>query len=242
LHDDVVDDATMRRGRPTVNHHWSNSVSVLAGNYLLSLSFSILKDSPVQCFHDAVDVISHMTQAAMAEISVRGRLDVSPKEWRDIAVGKTGALFAWCGQAAARMAQNADAANRFYECGLHIGAAFQLADDIRDLYDYEALKDRFSDIKNREPSYPILLSISSPAIHRELAQLWSQSDMNDEDVVRVGELLLEDGAGQKTCQAMKTEIDAALDALGPYRYTGGGRSIESWLTHLYEKAYDGFRA
>jgi heptaprenyl diphosphate synthase len=240
MHDDVIDEATMRRGLPSVNVNWSNSIAVLSGNYLLSVAFALLKDGPNQSTSDAVEVISHMTKAAIAEFEIRGRLDVSLDHWRDIAVGKTGALFAWCGQAAARVGANEDAAARFYRCGYHIGAAFQLADDVRDLQDKKGLKDRFSDIKNREPSYPILLALSSPVLKREIETLWAKENFDADEVARVGHLILQSDAVQQTCHAMKAEIDAAMDALGHFALTPGGQNIGFWLKHLYQNAKAGF--
>ncbi len=240
LHDDVIDDAKIRRGRPTVSHQFGNSVAVLAGNYLLSVSFSLLKEGPKELIYDSIEVIAYMAKAAMAEVSIRGRMDVTPAGWREIALGKTGVLFAWCGQAAARIAGDEDAALRFYKCGLHIGTAFQLVDDLRDLQDKKELKDKFLDIKNREPSFPILLSLQDAKIKNELANLWAQEAMTSDAILQMGERIVASGAVQKTCAAVKLEIETAIDALGHFQETSGGKQISNWLKQLYQTACDGF--
>jgi geranylgeranyl pyrophosphate synthase len=206
----------------------------------LSVAFSLLKEGPKELIYDSIEVISYMAKAAMAEISIRGKMDVTTAGWREIALGKTGVLFAWCGKAAARIAGDEDAAFRFYKCGLHIGIAFQLVDDLRDLQDKKELKDRFSDIKNREPSFPILLSLGDLRIKDELANLWAQEEMSNEGILRIGEDIIACGAVQKTSNAAKLEIEAAIDALGYFQETSGGKQISQWLKELYQTACDGF--
>lgn len=240
MHDDVIDNATTRRGLPSVNANWNNCIAVLGGNHLLSIAFSLLKDSTNEVIGDAVDVIAQMTRAAVAEFEIRGQLDVSLGHWREIAVGKTGALFAWCGQVAARKVGNEEALKRFHRVGHHIGAAFQLADDVRDLGETHALKDRFSDLKNREPSYPILLAIASPSLRIEVEQLWAREAPEPSEIARVGNLILETQVAEKTCLAIRAEIDAALDALGNFSRTPGGQKVALWLEALYQRAQAGF--
>ena len=240
LHDDVIDDAKIRRGRSTVSHQFGNSVAVLSGNYLLSVAFSLLKEGPKELIYDSIEVVAYMAKAAMAEISIRGKMDTSTTCWREIAIGKTGVLFAWCGKAAARIAGNEDAAKRFYQCGLRIGTAFQLIDDLRDLQDKKELKDKFLDIKNREPSFPILISLENPFIRNELKNLWDQEEMNGAEILQVGQHIVDSGAIQKTCEAAKLEIQAAIDALGHFKETSGGKQIFHWLNQLYQTACHGF--
>ncbi|MDA0713548.1 MAG: polyprenyl synthetase family protein, partial [bacterium] len=189
LHDDVIDEAKLRRGRPAVSYQYGNATAVLSGNFLLSVAFSLLKDQQNDLIHDSVDAIAYMAKAAIAEIDMRGKIDTELNVWKEVALGKTGVLFAWCGRSVGRIANNAEAIHKFYQCGLHIGTAFQLVDDLRDLQDAASLKDRFSDIKNREPSYPILLASRSPEIKKEIMSLWSQPEMSAEQIDKLGYLI-----------------------------------------------------
>jgi len=240
LHDDVIDEAKTRRGRPTVSFQNGNATAVLAGNYLLSVAFSLLKEGPHELINDSVDAIAYMAKAAIAELSIRGNIEVSIDCWREIALGKTGVLFAWCGRAAGRIAKNEEAIQKFYQCGLHIGTAFQLVDDLRDLHDKKELKDRFSDLKNREPSYPILLALESPLIKNEIMALWANEEMSVQNICQLGEKILKNNAWAKTCEAVKCEVNAAKDALGHFIDTKGGKKINDWLTQLYQSASNGF--
>ena len=148
LHDDGIDNADSRRGRPSVNHQWSNSVAVLSGNYLLSCAFIQLRSFGHEMTQEVIDVVSKMTQAAMLELQMRRSLDFTIEDWRAMAIGKTGSLFAFCGSSVALLMGHQEAHKAFTICGHHIGQIFQLADDICDLQEDE---------DNEEASFPRLL-------------------------------------------------------------------------------------
>ncbi|MGC4120746.1 MAG: polyprenyl synthetase family protein [Myxococcales bacterium] len=213
LHDDVVDEASVRRRRPTANARWGNAVAVLAGDWLLSNAFALLRAHPRPVTTGAIEVVGQMSNAAALELEVRGRLDLPLAQWRSIAEGKTGALFAWCGRSAAQLAGREDLQRAFDTFGLRLGVAFQLADDLKDLAGGEG-KDRFADLKNKNPSVPILWAAQrSEPLRRRLEALWSQEHPSAGDVAAAGEALLTQGAAEETASQLLTEVDAALGAL-----------------------------
>jgi len=131
LHDDVVDTGMFRRGRPTVNARWGNTVAVMSGDLLLSTALGRLKRMDPRVMHEAVATVVDMTRSAIVEVESRGDLGLPPDRLRFIHEGKTGSLFGWSGAAAAILAGNDDAAQRFSMFGRRLGIAFQIADDIR---------------------------------------------------------------------------------------------------------------
>ncbi|HEY3451994.1 MAG TPA: polyprenyl synthetase family protein [Myxococcales bacterium] len=213
LHDDVVDEASVRRRRPTANARWGNAVAVLAGDWLLSNAFALLRPHPRPVTTGAIEVVGLMSHAAALELEVRGRLDLPLGEWRSIAEGKTGALFAWCGRSAGLLAGREDLARAFDDFGMRLGVAFQLADDLKDLAGGEG-KDRFADLKNKNPSVPILWAAQrSPALRARLEALWSREHPAAAEVAAAGEALLAQGAAEETASQLLAEVDAALGAL-----------------------------
>ncbi len=151
LHDDVIDHADCRRGRPTVNHQWNNSVAVLSGNYLLSLAFGKLLNFEPAITQEAISVVTQMTEAAILELQMRNSLDFNLEDWRRMSVGKTGSLFAFCGTAVALVTGDKRAQEAFRISGHHIGQVFQLADDLHDIEE---------DTHNLEASYPRLMAMA----------------------------------------------------------------------------------
>ncbi len=232
MHDDIVDDASLRRGRPTVNARWNNAVAVLGGDVMLCISIQTLASLPRVITHEAVEVVATMSRAAILEVESRGKIDLGLDAWTHIARGKTGALFGWCGRSPAQLAGDQEAMRRFSVCGEHLGLAFQLADDLKDLAVDEG-KDRFADLINRNPSFPLLTAAAgSDAIARELRALWAREQISPEDATALGLRVLDTGAATATRDAMLREIEAAFDALGTYRERPGGQDIIDWANAL----------
>ncbi len=233
MHDDVVDAGTMRRGRPTVNARWNNSVAVLGGDVMLCIAIESLSGLPRPITNEAVAVVATMSRAAILEVESRGNIDLSLDQWAAIARGKTGSLFAWCGRSPALLMGDEDAAERFQICGDTLGLAFQLADDLKDIVSADSGKDRFSDVRNRNPSHPVLTAASrSPALREELRALWAQEHISNEEAHDFGYKVLDTGAADATRDAILTNVERAFAALGPYRDTAGGRAVADWAANL----------
>lgn len=238
LHDDVVDGAETRRGRPTANALWGATAAVLSGDLVLTLAFVQLEARPRIITTEAVETIATMTRGVMAEVLARGRVELPLGRWREIVEGKTGSLFAWCGRSAARLVGADDAAHRFGTCAGHLGVAFQLADDLLDLQRLGTGKDAFADILNREPTFPILVAAGrSDEVRREVARVWNAPRVGAAEAEALGRAVLATGAGAEAVERLRAELAAALQALGPYAERPGGREIVLWTRELEDRAH-----
>jgi octaprenyl-diphosphate synthase len=134
LHDDVVDESTLRRGQDTVNSLWGNSASVLVGDYLYSRSFELM----VSVQNLRIMEILSRTTTAIAEGEVLQLLNcnnaaTTEQKYLEVISRKTAILFSAAARLAAVLVQASEpmeAALRDY--GLHLGIAFQLIDDALD--------------------------------------------------------------------------------------------------------------
>jgi heptaprenyl diphosphate synthase len=233
LHDDVVDSGMFRRGRPTVNARWGNIVAVMSGDLLLSTALARLaRIDPTLC-PDAIATVAEMTRAAIAEVEARGDLGLPLEQLRFIQEGKTGSLFGWCGLAAAALARSPEAAGRFDRFGRHLGVAFQIADDIRDVTGTDEGKPRYADIQSRTPSLPILLAVArDEPLRKRLKEAWAFTSMTPEKTRELGAAVLASGVLEEALSRMNVEIDAAIDALGPYSTHPAGAELISWAQRL----------
>jgi len=234
LHDDVIDEGTERRERETVNRKWNNISAVLSGDALLCGALQQLEGFPPSVTARAVDVVDEMTRSIMHEVRCRGRTDLTRRDWVVVAGGKTGSLFGWCGTAPALAAGEQTEADRLATCGRHLGLAFQLADDRSDLLWDDSGKDRYADIRNANPSYPIIAAIDDdPAIARRLEAYWTEADPAPEPAA-IGDAVAATGALEETRGRIRDEVDRALAALGPDTERPGGRQIVGWARTLCE--------
>jgi octaprenyl-diphosphate synthase len=169
LHDDVVDHAERRRGLPTVNATDGNAFAVLCGDLVLARALHLVTALPQGALMivDAIDVVERMTRAAVIEVEARATLP-EPRAglalWREMALGKTGALFGLCGSLMARAAGVDDDARGALRRGLEaLGLAFQLIDDLGDVAGTDAGKPRGQDIREHALNHTVLSGMSVDA-------------------------------------------------------------------------------
>jgi geranylgeranyl pyrophosphate synthase len=243
LHDDVVDGGMFRRGRPTVNARWGNIVAVMSGDLILSSTLLRLVEMDARLAQSALAVVSEMTRAAIAEVEARGAMDLPIPRLRYIAEGKTGSLFGWCGQAAALIGQEPEAVQRFDGFGRHLGVAFQIADDIRDILGTDVGKPQYADLHSRTPSMPMLLALAKDdGLRRKLRDAWAFSSISPERAQELGASIIATGAVDQSLALLNVEINAALDRLGPFADTTGGQELVSWARRLSDGITDQVRS
>lgn len=233
LHDDVVDGGMFRRGRPTVNARWGNIVAVMTGDMLLTTALTKLSAIDGRLTQEAIVTVAEMTRAAIAEVEARGDVALSIERLRAIAEGKTGSLFAWCGVSAALLAGDALARARFSMFGRRLGVAFQIADDVRDLTGTDQGKPQHADLQSRTPSLPVLLAAGKDEeLRRRIRESWVFSAMTPDRARELGTAVLCSGAVEVALDRMNSEIEAAIDALGPYAASRSGAQLVTWARRL----------
>jgi len=233
LHDDVVDAGMFRRGRPTVNARWGNIVAVMSGDLILSVALRRLAALDGRLTQSALAVIEEMTRGAIAEVEARGDLDLPLERLRYIAEAKTGCLFGWCGHAAATLVDRPEAARAFDTFGRHLGVAFQIADDIRDILGTDVGKPRYADVHSRTPSMPILLAVAKDeSLRRKLKDAWAFSTITPDRTKEIGAAIEATGAVEASMARMNVEIEAALDKLGHFAHEPAGAELVGWARKL----------
>lgn len=233
LHDDIIDEAEQRRGKTAVNRVFGNAKAVLAGDFLLTEAFELLRGFDRDLIDQAIVVVREMTKAAMMELNTRGRIDLDPASLRRICVGKTGALFAWCGFAAARCGKFPDHAEHLWEIGEHIGFIFQLADDIKDFDGDHNLKDVCRDIRNRELSLPILLACDeSASLRADFADAFSHDEISADIALQLKDKIMATRGVEKAKAVMRAELDFVISALARYEGSRGQKALERFISGL----------
>ena len=135
IHDDVIDDASFRRGKFSINNLWKNKIAVLAGDFLLSKGLSLgLKDNDINILVHTSKAVEKISEGEIFQMQKVRDLNLNEKDYYDIISRKTGSLFACCFQLAA--VSNGIHSNKkmesLYNMGLKFGMIFQIKDDILD--------------------------------------------------------------------------------------------------------------
>ncbi|HXW60874.1 MAG TPA: polyprenyl synthetase family protein [Myxococcota bacterium] len=233
LHDDVVDEASMRRGKASANVVYGNAQAVLAGDFLLTEAFDLLRPLGRELTDRAIVVLKEMTRAALVEINARGRMDLTIDGWSRMARGKTGVLFSWCGFAAAILANSDQNKERLWALGEHIGHIFQMVDDLKDFNGDQNLKDSCQDIRNKGPSLPIILAAQmDTSIMGDFQKYYKEEIINDETVLYLKKRVLESGAIAETYKRIKHAESKARALVASYEGSLGQVLLSQWVHTL----------
>ncbi|GAB3131987.1 polyprenyl synthetase family protein [Tsukamurella serpentis] len=132
-HDDVMDEADTRRGAPSANARWGNSIAILAGDYLFARASAYGADLGPRAVGVIATCFGELVTGQMLELKGPGEGD-PVQHYLDTIWGKTGSLIATCGLLGAlHGGADEDLAQRMYRIGADIGMAFQISDDIIDI-------------------------------------------------------------------------------------------------------------
>jgi octaprenyl-diphosphate synthase len=173
LHDDVIDDAPERRGKPTSRTVWGNAVSVLAGDLLLTHALERTSAvAPKAVLDELFVTLRRLVDGEVVQLRGRTEVDVRPSTYFAIVQDKTASLFVWAtrsgGCIAGASQDHIDALGSF---GQHMGVAFQLVDDLLD-YAGEAMdtgKAIHADLREGKLTLPLVLAIErEPSLSRDL--------------------------------------------------------------------------
>ena len=190
VHDDVVDDANLRRGFFSINALWKNKIAVLVGDYLLSRGLLI---SVVQKEFELLEIVSNavreMSEGELLQIEKARKLDIDETIYYEIIRQKTASLIASCCAVGASSAKaGKETVNKMHLFGENVGIAFQIKDD---LFDYEKNlktgKPSGIDIKESKMTLPLIYSLSkaNSSDKRKIINIVRNENTNDKKVAEV---------------------------------------------------------
>lgn len=168
LHDDVVDESDMRRGKPAARMIWGNKASILVGDFLLGQAFMMMVETRDI---DSLGVLSAasavMAEGEVFQLSKTGDLTTTPEDYAEVIRAKTAVLFQAACEVGA-MAGGADAAGRkaLADYGLELGNAFQLVDDALDYGGQAGTlgKNTGDDLREGKMTLPIILALAEGTV------------------------------------------------------------------------------
>lgn len=226
IHDDIIDEATTRRGRASANSKWGNSITVLFGDYLYAKAMEMaLEARSLDVMEKLADVTLRMTEGEMLQTRYAGRLDLTEAEYFDLIERKTAELFAACCELAGILAavdsHKREALRRY---GLNLGLAFQVVDDLLDFTgDARTLgKPAASDLREGKVTLPVieLLSTGAGGARDLAARIMRSGEADTPEIAELSRLLGESGALDRVQRraedyASRATLGLAMFADGP---------------------------
>ncbi|WAT00949.1 octaprenyl diphosphate synthase [Rouxiella chamberiensis] len=239
LHDDVVDESNMRRGKATANAAFGNAASVLVGDFIYTRAFQMMTDL------ESLPVLALMSKAVnvIAEGEVLQLMncndpDITEESYMQVIYSKTARLFEAAAQASAMLAGGTDAQVRaLQDYGRYLGTAFQLIDDLLDYdADGETLgKNTGDDLDEGKPTLPLLHAMKHGNVEQASMIRQAIEQGNGRHLLEpVLQAMHQCGSLDYTRQRAEEEADKAIAALQALPESSHRRALEG-LAHLAVK-------
>lgn len=215
-HDDVMDEADLRRGAPSANARFGNTVAILVGDYLFARASSTVATLGTDYVALQADTFARLVQGQIAE--TQGPGDADPLEgYTQVLADKTGSLIAtsavFGGMVSGASAEVIEALRAF---GEEVGLVFQLSDDIIDIASDETGKTPGTDLREGVPTLPTLMLRASDAPEdRELVALIDADLSSDEALAEVLKKLRAHPVLDRARIEVQRRADLARGHLGP---------------------------
>ena len=162
LHDDVVDESNLRRGKKTANMIWGNEFSVLAGDFLFAQSFELMVETgSIEALSSLATASCKITQGEFQQMQISNKPDTSIKKYFEVIGKKTAELFgASCESGVIVASGNMKQQKAAYNYGYNLGLAFQIVDDLMDFNNNSNKmgKNLGDDFKLGKTTLPIILA------------------------------------------------------------------------------------
>jgi len=225
LHDDVVDNAKMRRGASSVNTLWGNEPSVLVGDFLYSKSFELMaEDGHREIIKTISKATTALSEGEILELLHTSDIDTTEEQYFDIVRNKTAILFsAACevGGLLGNISEEERVALRDF--GYKLGVAFQLVDDILDYTSYDTVlgKQVGTDLKEGKVTLPLIHTIASakPGERLTIKKVLDKSHVTPGDFERVRRLIVKYQGIDYTSRIAREYIDDAKQTLAVFPFS-----------------------
>lgn len=241
VHDDVVDDANLRRGFFSINALWKNKIGVLVGDFLLSRGLLMsIENGAFELLRIVSRAVSEMSEGELLQMEKARKLNITEDVYFEIIRQKTASLIAACCESGAYSVHaNADQCRMMHNFGEKVGIAFQIKDD---LFDYNPSgkigKPTGIDIKEKKMTLPLIYALIHAAKNdrRWIIQTVKSNNNDAEKVRKVIEFVVRSGGIEYATQKMYDYRTQALEILYNFEDSEPRRALESLVDYtIYRK-------
>ena len=222
IHDDVVDESSLRRGSPTVNTVWDNKISVLVGDFLFSKTLiSMLELKDPEAFAILSETAKLITEGELLQVAHDRDFEMNEEIYFDLISKKTAALFrAACELGALSINSNGRSRENMRKFGENLGIAFQIKDDLLDYVGDERQlgKPTGNDLRENKVTLPLIfaLSRSEKKKRMEILDMLEQGVEDDGQIEEIIRFVNEQGGVQYSMQVAQSFAAKAAQILDEY--------------------------
>jgi octaprenyl-diphosphate synthase len=231
VHDDVIDVAKMRRGRPSTNVVWGNHTSVLAGDWLYMQAFQIaLRERNFHILDVLISLTQMMVEGELLQLERLHRMDVTEADYMELVDRKTASLFSACASLGATAACVDEVTeSKLAEFGWNLGMAFQLVDDILDFTSSEKIlgKPAGNDLREGKITLPLIYALEEMSAEERNAIATVLQEGNYEQVpfMRILQMLESHGAISRAYERAHSFTDKSRSLIASFSTSPAQRAL-----------------
>ena len=243
LHDDVIDNGDVRRGKKTTNVIWGNQSSILAGDYLLSRCFEMMvEDGNLEILKLLSSTSAKIAQGEILQLQHKGEVDMLEETYLKIISSKTAVLFSAATKVGAILAERNNKekeALEFY--GKNLGLTFQIADDTLDYNSNINLfgKNTGNDFYEGKITLPIILLFqqANDSEKKQLENIFNKNIRSENDFSVVLKLISKYKIISKCYKKAEHFINLASNSLSIFKDTGEKKILENLTSFSLERSF-----
>lgn len=240
VHDDVVDDAHLRRGFFSINALWKNKVAVLVGDFLLSQALLMtVKNRQYKMLEVLNSAVREMAEGELLQMEKARRLDIKEEVYYEIIRQKTASLIAaaCCAGAVSTANGEEQIADKMWLFGEKTGMAFQIRDDLFDFGDDDVGKPLGIDIKEKKMTLPLIYALSQAgwSDRRRIINIVKNESERSDKVAEVIRFVRESGGIEYAREAMYRYRQEAFDILETCPESPARQSLKELLVYVTER-------
>ena len=243
LHDDVIDESSLRRGVKTTNSIWGNQSSILVGDYLLSRCFEIMvQDGDLEVLQLLSSTSAKIAQGEVLQLQHKGEADLLEETYIDIISLKTAALFAAATKTGACISGSSEKEKKALESyGRNLGLAFQIADDALDYYAKEKFfgKEIGKDFYEGKVTLP-LITIFQKGNEEEkefLTEIMKKDKRTEEDFSETLALIFKYKAVETSLKKAEYFVNVSYDALAIFPDSEDKRILQNLTSFSLNRSF-----
>jgi len=218
LHDDVVDESDVRRGKPSANAAFGNSASVLTGDFLYSRAFQMMvRTGNLSVLEIMAETTNKISEGEVLQLLNCKDAGVDEARYFDVIFHKTGKLFQASCELAAVIHQQENWRPMFREYGRYVGNAFQIVDDVFDYVGDEATigKKPGDDLREGNPTLPLIYAMKHSSVEKVALIAEAICKGSDENFAEIARIVQHEGGLEYCYRRAQEEAEKAKISLAP---------------------------
>ncbi len=241
LHDDVIDHAETRRGKPSANRVWGNSASVLVGDFLYSKSFQLLsEDGDLAIINLLSNTTNIMSEGEVLQLQKCGDIDMTEKDYLSVIEKKTAVLISAACAVGALLSKTSEAKiEALARFGMRVGMAFQLTDDT---LDYMAAEEEFGkaigmDLKEGKITLPLIHALKkcNPEEKKRIKAAVRSGAADGSDIGEITALIGKYKGVDYALQKARSYIEEAKTFLEPFEDSEAKRALVTISDYIIDR-------